>query len=182
MQILYFLYIYSYCCNVINVFYFFVSLQSSWVISVELAIGPEEGISYLTDKGSTVTMTHTHIHTHKEFQVGPHLYLVISPSCNVLNGAVVLLQKAWCVITRWLASCLTSAAYIEWLLYSVLMKTDGLSEYQKTWLNHLYLKGNKILCIHGNVGSITLKNMVIKWAFLFKMCSKYIAEFTFSSR
>ncbi|MEQ2222909.1 putative serine/threonine protein phosphatase, partial [Ilyodon furcidens] len=28
---------------------------SSWVISVELAIGPEEGISYLTDKGSTPT-------------------------------------------------------------------------------------------------------------------------------
>lgn len=32
-----------------------VTLQSSWVISVELAIGPEEGISYLTDKGSTVS-------------------------------------------------------------------------------------------------------------------------------
>lgn len=30
-------------------------LQLSWVISVELAIGPEEGISYLTDKGSTVS-------------------------------------------------------------------------------------------------------------------------------
>uniref|UniRef100_A0A8C9TR50 non-specific protein-tyrosine kinase n=2 Tax=Scleropages formosus TaxID=113540 RepID=A0A8C9TR50_SCLFO len=30
------------------------ALGSSWVISVELAIGPEEGISYLTDKGSTV--------------------------------------------------------------------------------------------------------------------------------
>lgn len=29
--------------------------QSSWVIQVELAIGPEEGISYLTDKGSTVS-------------------------------------------------------------------------------------------------------------------------------
>ncbi|XP_064201963.1 focal adhesion kinase 1-like isoform X5 [Anguilla rostrata] len=28
------------------------ALGSSWVISVELAIGPEEGISYLTDKGS----------------------------------------------------------------------------------------------------------------------------------
>lgn len=70
MQILYFLYIYSYCCNVINVFYFFVSLQSSWVISVELAIGPEEGISYLTDKGSTVTMTHTHTYIHtKNFKL-----------------------------------------------------------------------------------------------------------------
>ncbi|XP_013131127.1 focal adhesion kinase 1 isoform X13 [Oreochromis niloticus] len=32
-----------------------VGLSSSWVISVELAIGPEEGISYLTDKGSTPT-------------------------------------------------------------------------------------------------------------------------------
>ncbi|KAK1896262.1 Focal adhesion kinase 1 [Dissostichus eleginoides] len=30
------------------------ALGSSWVISVELAIGPEEGISYLTDKGSMV--------------------------------------------------------------------------------------------------------------------------------
>lgn len=30
-------------------------LQSSWVIQVELAIGPEEGISYLTDKGSAVS-------------------------------------------------------------------------------------------------------------------------------
>lgn len=32
-----------------------LSQQSSWVIQVELAIGPEEGISYLTDKGSTVS-------------------------------------------------------------------------------------------------------------------------------
>uniref|UniRef100_A0A8C5N901 Focal adhesion kinase 1 n=1 Tax=Gouania willdenowi TaxID=441366 RepID=A0A8C5N901_GOUWI len=31
------------------------ALGLSWVISVELAIGPEEGISYLTDKGSTPT-------------------------------------------------------------------------------------------------------------------------------
>ncbi|XP_026886689.2 protein tyrosine kinase 2aa isoform X6 [Electrophorus electricus] len=31
------------------------ALGSSWVISVELAIGPGEGISYLTDKGSTPT-------------------------------------------------------------------------------------------------------------------------------
>ncbi|XP_056378819.1 focal adhesion kinase 1 isoform X16 [Hyla sarda] len=31
------------------------ALGSSWVISVELAIGPEEGISYLTDKGSNPT-------------------------------------------------------------------------------------------------------------------------------
>ncbi|KAB1257893.1 Focal adhesion kinase 1 [Camelus dromedarius] len=29
--------------------------QSSWIISVELAIGPEEGISYLTDKGCSPT-------------------------------------------------------------------------------------------------------------------------------
>lgn len=39
-------------------------LQSSWVISVELAIGPEEGISYLTDKGSMVSM-HWDDSTHK---------------------------------------------------------------------------------------------------------------------
>ncbi|XP_069778425.1 focal adhesion kinase 1 isoform X3 [Narcine bancroftii] len=31
------------------------SMVSSWIISVELAIGPEEGISYLTDKGSMPT-------------------------------------------------------------------------------------------------------------------------------
>nr|XP_046274274.1 protein tyrosine kinase 2aa isoform X2 [Scatophagus argus] len=31
------------------------ALGCSWVIQVELAIGPEEGISYLTDKGSTPT-------------------------------------------------------------------------------------------------------------------------------
>ncbi|XP_051577736.1 focal adhesion kinase 1-like isoform X3 [Myxocyprinus asiaticus] len=31
------------------------ALGSSWVIAVELAIGPEEGISYLTDKGSNPT-------------------------------------------------------------------------------------------------------------------------------
>ncbi|XP_024920782.1 focal adhesion kinase 1-like isoform X4 [Cynoglossus semilaevis] len=31
------------------------ALGSSWVIQVELAIGPEDGISYLTDKGSTPT-------------------------------------------------------------------------------------------------------------------------------
>ncbi|XP_052389015.1 focal adhesion kinase 1-like isoform X2 [Carassius gibelio] len=31
------------------------ALGSSWVIQVDLAIGPEEGISYLTDKGSTPT-------------------------------------------------------------------------------------------------------------------------------
>lgn len=36
-------------------------LQSSWVISVELAIGPEEGISYLTDKGSTVSAAQTQL-------------------------------------------------------------------------------------------------------------------------
>ncbi|XP_051991753.1 focal adhesion kinase 1-like isoform X8 [Xyrauchen texanus] len=35
--------------------YFRCALGSSWVISVDLAIGPEEGISYLTDKGSTPT-------------------------------------------------------------------------------------------------------------------------------
>ncbi|XP_063041764.1 protein tyrosine kinase 2aa isoform X3 [Engraulis encrasicolus] len=35
--------------------YFKCALGSSWVIAVELAIGPEEGISYLTDKGSTPT-------------------------------------------------------------------------------------------------------------------------------
>lgn len=35
--------------------------QSSWIISVELAIGPEEGISYLTDKGSMVSMQTTHL-------------------------------------------------------------------------------------------------------------------------
>ena len=37
---------------------FSLPLQSSWVISVELAIGPEEGVSYLTDKGSTVSNAH----------------------------------------------------------------------------------------------------------------------------
>ncbi|XP_035386338.1 focal adhesion kinase 1 isoform X4 [Electrophorus electricus] len=31
------------------------ALGSSWVIAVELAIGPEEGVSYLTDKGSAPT-------------------------------------------------------------------------------------------------------------------------------
>lgn len=31
------------------------ALGSSWIISVELAIGPEEGISYLTDKGCNPT-------------------------------------------------------------------------------------------------------------------------------
>lgn len=35
--------------------------QSSWVIQVELAIGPEEGISYLTDKGSTVSFCHKQV-------------------------------------------------------------------------------------------------------------------------
>ncbi|KAJ8415747.1 hypothetical protein AAFF_G00403040 [Aldrovandia affinis] len=37
------------------------ALGSSWVISVELAIGPEEGISYLTDKGSAPTHLATFI-------------------------------------------------------------------------------------------------------------------------
>ncbi|XP_072535595.1 focal adhesion kinase 1 isoform X3 [Salminus brasiliensis] len=35
--------------------YFKCALGSSWVIAVELAIGPEEGVSYLTDKGSAPT-------------------------------------------------------------------------------------------------------------------------------
>ncbi|XP_049629821.1 focal adhesion kinase 1 isoform X6 [Suncus etruscus] len=35
--------------------YFKCALGSSWIISVELAIGPEEGISYLTDKGCNPT-------------------------------------------------------------------------------------------------------------------------------
>lgn len=39
--------------------------QSSWVIQVELAIGPEEGISYLTDKGSTVSSKHENAATYK---------------------------------------------------------------------------------------------------------------------
>lgn len=38
--------------------------QSGWVISVELAIGPEEGISYLTDKGSTVSVHLSSIDIH----------------------------------------------------------------------------------------------------------------------
>ncbi|KAI1885709.1 hypothetical protein AGOR_G00206610 [Albula goreensis] len=41
--------------------YFKCALGSSWVISVELAIGPEEGISYLTDKGSAPTHLATFI-------------------------------------------------------------------------------------------------------------------------
>ena len=32
------------------------TFKSSWIISVELAIGPEEGISYLTDKGRNVSV------------------------------------------------------------------------------------------------------------------------------
>lgn len=35
---------------------FSFNLKSSWIISVELAIGPEEGISYLTDKGANVSL------------------------------------------------------------------------------------------------------------------------------
>lgn len=35
---------------------FSINLKSSWIISVELAIGPEEGISYLTDKGANVSL------------------------------------------------------------------------------------------------------------------------------
>nr|XP_033958793.1 focal adhesion kinase 1-like isoform X2 [Pseudochaenichthys georgianus] len=41
------------------------ALGSSWVISVELAIGPEEGISYLTDKGS---MQPTHLANFNQVQ------------------------------------------------------------------------------------------------------------------
>lgn len=40
--------------------------QSSWVIQVELAIGPEEGISYLTDKGSTVSSYLDHMVLHSQ--------------------------------------------------------------------------------------------------------------------
>ena len=35
------------------------TFKSSWIISVELAIGPEEGISYLTDKGCNVSVLWT---------------------------------------------------------------------------------------------------------------------------
>lgn len=37
-------------------FHLFRLQKSSWIISVELAIGPEEGISYLTDKGCSVSL------------------------------------------------------------------------------------------------------------------------------
>lgn len=49
--------------------------QSSWVISVDLAIGPEEGISYLTDKGSTVR--------HADITIATSIYftLVVLFSC-----------------------------------------------------------------------------------------------------
>ncbi len=49
-------------------FSFSLLLQSSWVISVELAIGPEEGISYLTDKGSTVSNAHAQLISHLTLQ------------------------------------------------------------------------------------------------------------------
>lgn len=52
--------------------------QSSWVISVELAIGPEEGISYLTDKGSTVSiiLTFTNIYTLFKKTIKSSIYLM----------------------------------------------------------------------------------------------------------
>ncbi len=39
-------------CDVIND----VCLQSEWSISVELVVGPDVGISYLTEKASSVCM------------------------------------------------------------------------------------------------------------------------------
>ena len=41
--------------NVQKLIYNFLYLQTGWSISVELVIGPDDGISCLTDKASTVS-------------------------------------------------------------------------------------------------------------------------------
>lgn len=69
--------------------YFTVSLslplQSSWVISVELAIGPEEGISYLTDKGSTVSDA-SQAHTLKHQSLGNFVMKASLQNHLILNS------------------------------------------------------------------------------------------------
>uniref|UniRef100_A0AAY4D3T7 Focal adhesion kinase 1 n=1 Tax=Denticeps clupeoides TaxID=299321 RepID=A0AAY4D3T7_9TELE len=75
-----------------------------WVISVELAIGPEEGISYLTDKGSTVSGCSTQKDTvtflviiiffffpltvtTPSFPIAENMADLIDGYCRLVNGA-----------------------------------------------------------------------------------------------
>ncbi|XP_040844496.1 focal adhesion kinase 1-like isoform X15 [Ochotona curzoniae] len=58
------------------------ALGSSWIISVELAIGPEEGISYLTDKGcSPLTVTAPSL------TIAENMADLIDGYCRLVNGA-----------------------------------------------------------------------------------------------
>lgn len=60
---------------------FSLPLQSSWVISVELAIGPEEGISYLTDKGSMVGRI-----CHYQLSVNTHFWVsCVTPALTLFT-------------------------------------------------------------------------------------------------
>ncbi|MGH0159699.1 UNVERIFIED_CONTAM: hypothetical protein FKN15_042690 [Acipenser sinensis] len=57
------------------------ALGSSWIISVELAIGPEEGISYLTDKGSTPLTVTT-----PSLNIAENMADLIDGYCRLVKG------------------------------------------------------------------------------------------------
>ncbi|XP_069322951.1 focal adhesion kinase 1 isoform X19 [Eulemur rufifrons] len=58
------------------------ALGSSWIISVELAIGPEEGISYLTDKGCNPLTV-----TAPSLTIAENMADLIDGYCRLVNGA-----------------------------------------------------------------------------------------------
>ncbi|XP_029447968.1 focal adhesion kinase 1 isoform X15 [Rhinatrema bivittatum] len=58
------------------------ALGSSWIISVELAIGPEEGISYLTDKGSNPLTV-----TAPSLTIAENMADLVDGYCRLVNGA-----------------------------------------------------------------------------------------------
>ncbi|NP_001339674.1 focal adhesion kinase 1 isoform 38 [Homo sapiens] len=57
------------------------ALGSSWIISVELAIGPEEGISYLTDKGCNPLTV-----TAPSLTIAENMADLIDGYCRLVNG------------------------------------------------------------------------------------------------
>ncbi|XP_065751559.1 focal adhesion kinase 1 isoform X19 [Phocoena phocoena] len=58
------------------------ALGSSWIISVELAIGPEEGISYLTDKGCNPLTV-----TAPSLTIAENMADLIDGYCRLVHGA-----------------------------------------------------------------------------------------------
>uniref|UniRef100_A0A8C6WX95 Focal adhesion kinase 1 n=1 Tax=Neogobius melanostomus TaxID=47308 RepID=A0A8C6WX95_9GOBI len=85
------------------------ALGSSWVISVELAIGPEEGISYLTDKGSMPT----HLANFNQVQSIQYSPLEEKDRKGMLQLNVAGAPEPLTVTTAWLTTAENMADLID---------------------------------------------------------------------